>query len=87
MRSPHWFQKTMAAQAFSFFSPSIRMSDGTSTFVTSTIVDDRPQLNALSIANNEIFLDAVIHGIDEPMCCPTLRTTRHYRFWTMINWI
>jgi hypothetical protein len=44
------------------------------------MVDDRPQLRALSIANNEIYLDAVIHGADEPMCCPTLRTTRHYRF-------
>jgi hypothetical protein len=50
------------------------------TFQTSNMVDDRPQINALSIENNEIFLDAVIHGIDEPMCCPTLRTTRHYRF-------
>jgi len=54
--------------------------DGTWTFRSSTMVDDRPKLNALSIANNEIFLDAVIHGIDEPMCCPTLRTMRHYRF-------
>jgi hypothetical protein len=54
--------------------------DGTWTYQTSTIVDDRPQLNALSIANNEIFLDAVIHAVDDPMCCPTLRTTRHYRF-------
>jgi hypothetical protein len=54
--------------------------DGTWTFQTSNMVDDRPQLGALSIANNEIFLDAVIHGLDDPMCCPTLRTTRHYRF-------
>jgi hypothetical protein len=54
--------------------------NGTWTFQASTIVDDRPQLQALSIADNEIFLDAVIHGTDEPMCCPTLRTTRHYRF-------
>lgn len=54
--------------------------NGTWTFQTSNMVDDRPQLNALSVENNEIFLDAVIHGIDEPMCCPTLRTTRHYRF-------
>jgi hypothetical protein len=54
--------------------------DGTWMFQTSTMVDDRPQLNALSIENDEIFLDAVIHGIDEPMCCPTLRTTRRYRF-------
>jgi hypothetical protein len=54
--------------------------EGTWAFQTSSMVDDRPRLNALSIANREIFLDAVIHGVDEPMCCPTLRTTRHYRF-------
>lgn len=54
--------------------------DGTWTFQNSTMVDDRPQLQALSIENQQIFLDAVIHGPDEPMCCPTLRTTRHYRF-------
>ena len=54
--------------------------NGTLTFQNSTMVDDRPQLTALSIENGEIFLDAVIHGLDDPMCCPTLRTTRHYRF-------
>jgi hypothetical protein len=54
--------------------------DGAWTFQSSAMVDDRPQLNELSIENNEIFLDAIIHGTDEPMCCPTLRTTRHYRF-------
>ena len=51
----------------------------TLSFQTSTMVDDRPQLNALSIENHEIFLGAVIHGFEEPMCCPTLRMTRHYR--------
>lgn len=56
-----------------------RNVNGTPTFLTSAIVDDRPQLNALSIENNELFLDAIIHGPDEPMCCPTLRTIRHYR--------
>jgi len=55
-------------------------ANGTLTFQTSRIVDDRPQLNALSIENNEIYLDAVIHGIDEPICCPTLRTTSHFRW-------
>jgi hypothetical protein len=54
--------------------------NGSLTFQNSTMVDDRPQLKALSIQGGEIFLDAVIHGADEPMCCPTLRTTRHYRF-------
>ena len=54
--------------------------NGSLTFQNSTMVDDRPQLKTLSIQSGEIFLDAVIHGADEPMCCPTLRTTRHYRF-------
>jgi hypothetical protein len=53
--------------------------NGTPTFLTSAIVDDRPQLNSISIEDNEVFLDATIHGPDEPMCCPTLRSTRHYR--------
>ncbi len=53
--------------------------NGRLKFLTSTIVDDRPYLNELSIANNEIFLDATVHNADDPACCPTLRTTRHYR--------
>jgi len=58
--------------------------DGTPTFLASTLIDDRPQLNALSIKNNEVFLDATIHGLDEQgnaeaMCCPTWHTTRNYR--------
>jgi hypothetical protein len=54
--------------------------NGVPTFQTSTMVDDRPLLNALSIDNGEIFLDATIHSAEDPFCCPTLRTTRHYRF-------
>jgi hypothetical protein len=54
--------------------------DGSLTFQTSKLIDDRPQLNALSIEDNEIFLGAIIHGFEDPMCCPTMRTTRHFRF-------
>jgi hypothetical protein len=42
-------------------------------------VDDRPQVNELSIDKDGIFFDAVVHGPDEPMCCPALHTARHYR--------
>lgn len=52
---------------------------GTLTFQTSILVDDRPMLNALSIKNGEIFVDAIIHGASDPMCCPTLKMTRHYQ--------
>ena len=48
-------------------------------FKTSVFVDDRPQVNAIAIENHEVTLDVTIHGANDPMCCPTLRTTRHYR--------
>jgi hypothetical protein len=54
-------------------------SNGAWRFQTSIMVDDRPALNALSIENGEIFLDAIIHGAADPFCCPTLKTHRHYR--------
>ena len=53
--------------------------NGKLVFQTSAWVDDRPQVNELSLDRNGIFLDAVIHDADEPMCCPTLHTNRHYR--------
>jgi len=53
--------------------------NGELVFQASTMVDDRPMLNALSIEKGEIFLDAVIHATEDPFCCPTWRTTRHYR--------
>lgn len=56
-----------------------KLANGTPAFLTSSVVDDRPQLSALSIENGEIFLDATVHTVDDPMCCPTLRTVRHYR--------
>lgn len=53
--------------------------NGTLTFQSSLLVDDRPQPNELSIADGEVLLDVLTHGPEEPMCCPTLRTTRRYR--------
>jgi hypothetical protein len=47
-------------------------------FLTSTFLDDRPMINGPAVEDGEIFLDAVTHNTDDPMCCPTLETTRHY---------
>ena len=49
------------------------------TFLTSVVIDDRPILDALKIEDGEISLIATIHDFDDPMCCPTLHTIRHYR--------
>ncbi len=53
--------------------------DGHFVFQTSTLVDDRPAINALSIEDGDVYLDAVTHESDDPFCCPTLRNERHYR--------
>ena len=47
-------------------------------FLTSIFLDDRPRINHLAVEKGEIFVDIVIHGKDDPMCCPTLATTRKY---------
>jgi hypothetical protein len=53
--------------------------NGELVFQTSTLVDDRPAINMLAMANGEVFLDAITHGAEDPFCCPTLRNERHYR--------
>jgi hypothetical protein len=48
-------------------------------FLTSVFLDDRPLVNALVVEEDgKIFVDAVIHDSDDPMCCPALPTTRRY---------
>jgi len=53
--------------------------NGELVYQTSSFVGDRPQLNVLSIKSREVLVDATIQGADDPMCCPTLDTARHYR--------
>ena len=54
-------------------------NNGKLTFQTSAFVGDRPALNSLSIENSEVFLDAVTHDADDPLCCPTMQMHAHYR--------
>jgi len=35
-------------------------------------------INVLAVEDGEIFVDAIVHDKDDPMCCPTLATTRNY---------
>lgn len=53
--------------------------NGEPVYQTSAWIDDSPQLNELSIDEVGIFLDTTIHRRDEPTCCPTLHTIRHYQ--------
>jgi hypothetical protein len=47
-------------------------------FLTSIFLDDRPLIKHLAVEAGEIFVDVVVHDNDDPMCCPTARTTRNY---------
>ena len=52
--------------------------NGSPVFLTSTSIDDRPKINNLKIENGELNLDAIVHGFQDPGCCPQLPTTRRY---------
>ncbi len=52
--------------------------NGLPVFLSSTMIDDRPMINGLAIESGEVFLDAVIHGFEDPGCCPQLPTIRKY---------
>jgi len=52
--------------------------NGLPVFLTSTLIDDRPIINRVSIENGEVYLDATVHGFEDPGCCPQLPTTRRF---------
>ncbi len=46
---------------------------------SATLIDDRPVINGLKIDQGKIILDAVIHGDQDPMCCPSLPVSETFR--------
>jgi len=53
--------------------------NGTPVNIATHFVGDREQSQAISIDGDEITLDMVAHGPDDPMCCPTQEVTKRYR--------
>jgi hypothetical protein len=53
--------------------------NGQPRHAASYTIDDRPAINTFDIRNREIFLDAVVHGPNDPGCCPELPVTRTFR--------
>jgi hypothetical protein len=47
--------------------------------VATQFVGDREQVQAIRIDGNEITLEMVAHGPDDPMCCPTQEVTKVYQ--------
>jgi hypothetical protein len=52
--------------------------DGQPHDVAWTLLGDRVQIDSLAIGGNEITVDMVTHGPDDPMCCPTQQVVQTY---------
>jgi len=52
--------------------------DDEPVFTTSMFIDDQPLFNELAIEDGEIFVDVAVHDTDDPTCCPSIETKRHY---------
>ena len=52
--------------------------DGQPNDVAWTQLGDRVQINSLAIESDEIIVDMVMHGPDDPMCCPTQQVVQTY---------
>lgn len=47
--------------------------------LAATFLGDRVKINSLTVASQQITLNMVTQGPDDPMCCPTLEVTRIYQ--------
>ncbi len=52
--------------------------DGQPHDVAWTQLGDRVQINSLAIEKNEIVVDMITQGPDDPMCCPTQQVVQTY---------
>jgi heat shock protein HslJ len=52
--------------------------DGQPTNLATTSLGDRVQISSLAITGNEIVVEMVTHGPDDPMCCPTQKVVQTY---------
>jgi heat shock protein HslJ len=46
--------------------------------VATTLLGDRAQVNSIKIADNQIVVDMVQAGPDDPMCCPSQQVTKTF---------
>lgn len=56
----------------------VTQENGQWTNVATTFLGDRVTINSLAIANNQVVVDMVTQGPDDPMCCATLQVVNGY---------
>jgi heat shock protein HslJ/LysM repeat protein len=61
-----------------YYLTAVVEQDGEPVNVATTLLGDRTQIKSLGIEDEEIVVDMVTHGPDDPMCCPTQRVVQKY---------
>lgn len=56
---------------------------GAPLHTASMFIDDRPIINALAITAGEVLLQSVLHGPDDPLCCPNMPVEQGYRLYNV----
>lgn len=63
----------------SFYDLHVMVSqNGQPVSVASTLLGDRVQINSMTIENNQIVVDMVQAGPDDPLCCPTQQVVKTF---------
>jgi hypothetical protein len=52
--------------------------DGQLIHVATAALGDRVQINSLAIDSGQIVVDMIMHGPEDPMCCPTQHVVQAY---------
>jgi hypothetical protein len=58
---------------------AIRNEGGTPVQAASRFIEDRPQINGLTIMGGRIAADLVIHSFQDPLCCPNFPAVEFFR--------
>jgi heat shock protein HslJ/LysM repeat protein len=70
---------TDAGGSGTFYSMHVMVNqDGQPVNIASTSLGDRVQINSITVINNQIVVDMVQAGPDDPMCCPSQHVINTY---------
>ncbi|MFN2199590.1 MAG: SH3 domain-containing protein [Caldilineaceae bacterium] len=56
----------------------VTIEDGEPVTVATTQLGDRVEVNSVTIENNQIVVDMLTQGLDDPMCCPSQQVQQTY---------
>ncbi|MFN2203110.1 MAG: SH3 domain-containing protein [Caldilineaceae bacterium] len=56
----------------------VSIADGEAVTVTTTQLGDRVEINSVTIENNQIVVDMLTQGPNDPMCCPSQEVQQTY---------